>query len=101
MAPGRERQLNALAELQKYSPGVSLGHHPWTLQPTTLSSYIRSTLSPNHRPFITMACSSTPQPGSTVPKPYRNGKHDILWRMCTQLSSVEFPPVSRSTMSSP
>jgi hypothetical protein len=79
-------------KLQKYSPGVFLDHHPWTLQPTTHLSYIRSTHSPSHRPFITMACSLTPQPGSTVPKPYHNGELDILWRMCYSAVFSGIPP---------
>ena len=39
-----------------------------------------------------MACSSTPQPGSTVPKPYRNGMHDILWRTCYPIIFSGIPP---------
>jgi hypothetical protein len=55
---------------------------------------MRTILSPSHRPFIIMACSSTPQPGSTVLKLYRNGEPDILWCVhlpnCAVLSGI--PP---------
>src|SRR5260221_4247245 len=101
MAPGREFQPSTLTNLEM-SPRL-IGPHPWTFQPTTHSSYMRSILSPSHRPFIIMACSSTPQPGSTVPKAYRNGKPDILWcaHYRTVLSLVGYRPVNHSTMSSP
>jgi hypothetical protein len=74
-----------------FTPGF-LDHHPWTLQPTTHSSFILSTLSLSHRPSITMECSSTPQPGSTVPKPSRNGKHVLLWRNCYPIVFSGIPP---------
>ncbi len=59
----------------------------------THSSFMRSTVSPNHRPFTTMACFSMARPGSTVPKAYHNGKHDsrILCRtsyLCLQWNSA-------------
>jgi hypothetical protein len=80
-----------------------LDRHPLMYQPMTHSSYMRSTVSFNHRPFTTMACFSMAQPGSTVPKAYRNGKHNshIPRRTSYLCLLVEFRLASHSTTLSP